>query len=647
MGGNKGAFIYMKRFSQTVKVALALFVGVFSSGLTQLYTAPIAAADDDTEKKVSICHRTDAVTNMYVSETIAESAAINRYWNEVNGAPITAPDDGWGDIIPPFVFQQAQKEPINFPGLNYDAVGKAILANGCVVPAPSVTPTVCTTFPVTHATNLAPNGWTLGAGASFVEGGLKLSVPGNWAESTATRSLTGTLKDLGTGITFEPGIAYLGLHVTTSKGVLVYERESSYGGNWWSTSNFGVASGMGYAAFDSLAHIVAANPDATLISLTILYTNPNAAETTVTSVTIGCAQYTFDYEEVQPEVIPLPSGIADICGRANDTIPLAGLHYTIKSDTGWVTDHGDAVKTIRTIVYQAEVGYVFPDGLTEWSYTYTDWGTPCSVTPEKPVAVDLCYANVDFVRIPSMEGIAYMVNGVDVSGDEITFSGTPIVVTPVAKAGYKLPAGTPENWTFNSSSFTNESCITVTKTAGTPTDTNGDGVLSVGDVVTWTITVTNTSKDATADWFYITVSDPNTTLQDNGLVGRLDAGESKTLTATKPLVAADMLACKATNTALYDVFYNFDEEGVGYNKLESGSASATLNFTCPTPGQGGHIDGDSTTTPAPVVATPEVLPATGPVETSKNIFLVFIVSTLAYGATFFLMNRREIQNHSL
>lgn len=151
-------------------------------------------------------------------------------------------------------------------------------------------------LPIIHATNKNSNGWTLGSGAKYVEGGIELTTPGSWVETTIERELTGKLRDLGSSIDFTPGAQYLGLHVLTSKGTLVYEQEPSYGGNWWSHDDFGVNSGMGYDTFDSLENIVAANPDVTLEKLTVLYTSPTPASTIVYSVIIGCVEYTFDYE---------------------------------------------------------------------------------------------------------------------------------------------------------------------------------------------------------------------------------------------------------------------------------------------------------------------------------------------------------------
>lgn len=150
-----------------------------------------------------------------------------------------------------------------------------------------------------HATNLSLNGWTLGNGASFIDDGMLLHVSGGWNTSTVTRSMSGNLSSLGSEIDFAPNQDFLGLHVKTSAGTLVYEKyyenqDAANAGKWWSVDNFGVASGMGYATFDTLENIIRENPGVALESLTVLYTNSVMASSTVEWVKIGCQKYTFD-----------------------------------------------------------------------------------------------------------------------------------------------------------------------------------------------------------------------------------------------------------------------------------------------------------------------------------------------------------------
>jgi hypothetical protein len=167
----------------------------------------------------------------------------------------------------------------------------------------------CETYPLIHATNNDLNGWSLVQGASFVDGGIKLSSPGDWTSAKISRNMTGTLADLGTGISYTPDTLYLGLHVQTAEGTLVYE--TAYGGNWWldeSTASANMKAnaphqggGQGSNYYGTLQEWAAAFPELQVEKLTVLYTSPTPASTTVTSVKIGCKEYTFDYERVVQE----------------------------------------------------------------------------------------------------------------------------------------------------------------------------------------------------------------------------------------------------------------------------------------------------------------------------------------------------------
>lgn len=160
-----------------------------------------------------------------------------------------------------------------------------------VTTCPAVLPTI-------YSTNKAHNGWTIPADAQYVNGGIQLNVSGNWDETYISRSMVGPLADIGTRVDFSANPEqYVGLHIVMDDGrVLVYEHEGSYAGQWWSTSSFGVASGMGYATFDTLENIVAANPGLMTSELRVLYTSPLASSTVVTSVTVGCTVYIFNKE---------------------------------------------------------------------------------------------------------------------------------------------------------------------------------------------------------------------------------------------------------------------------------------------------------------------------------------------------------------
>lgn len=305
-------------------------------------------------------------------------------------------------------------------------------------------PRVCESFDASHSTNLDHNGWTLGEGATYVDGSIKFTVPGNWAEVAIERPFVGSLADIGTGVNFNPGTQYLGLHITLSNGAIItYEKESSYAGKWWSETNLGVASGMGYATFDTLENIVAANPDLTTTTLRVIYTSPIAANTTVTDVKVGCQDFTFGF--VPPtSVSPAPPVWTDQCGPDNGQWSYSDTAQYVYTKT--VNPDGSVTVTV------APKGWVvFPEG-TITSWTEKDSNTACPtdrdvVTPVAPIVVPevkVCTADYQVattsgtVTIPVTTGGRYLLDGKAVSGTINLAPGTYAFAFEVVSNKYVL-----------------------------------------------------------------------------------------------------------------------------------------------------------------------------------------------------------------
>lgn len=261
------------------------------------------------------------------------------------------------------------------------------------------------------------------------------------------------------------------------------------------------------------------------------------------------------------------------------------------------------------------------------------------VTPTAATKDDTCYNDNDWYYVPSTDHVIYSVNGKPVSAGWHTTTDASVTVVATVDDGYYLAEGAPSSWTFD---YTNEQCVTISKSAEKYVDTNGNGVVDVGDSVSWTITLTNTSGETLDDsilddHFFVSVLDEGATL-DETTIDDLAPGESVTLHASKPLSTSEVQACKATNTASFIAWRQVGEveQVISLSddmlaSVASGDASATIALTC------GQVLGTSTTVTSTVPA-PATIADTGAAPHQMPLLVGLVLSAATY---YFVLRRQD------
>jgi hypothetical protein len=151
-----------------------------------------------------------------------------------------------------------------------------------------------------------------------------------------------------------------------------------------------------------------------------------------------------DSTAVNPQVV-----VSDTCGVADYLVvpDTTGVDYLL--DNQVVNGQTIAGPAAGTLTAQAQQGYQLTN--PDWSYAFDlEAGDPCpdGATPVAPAVVQSTACEVQgTVTFPVTTGIRYMLNGTDVSGQDLTgpISGT---VSVQVLPGYVLAPGAVTEFTF-------------------------------------------------------------------------------------------------------------------------------------------------------------------------------------------------------
>lgn len=218
---------------------------------------------------------------------------------------------------------------------------------------------------------------------------------------------------------------------------------------------------------------------------------------------------------------------ADKCGTADDIVSApadtAEIDYE-KVDSTTITA---ALKNPNgTDFNPLPAGWVLGQDGKSATYTaaFTDEPCPIVVTPEKPVALDLCGVSNDAYHVPSdKEGVIYTVtdNRVDGVGD--------VIVDAAAKSAYAIKAGEETHWVF---SFTNVKCPDVPVLDGS----TATGVCEANAPwISYSVVLSDADNQATSHEAHLLLSDQDGHSADLTLGNVVDNGNGTYSLAGKVL----------------------------------------------------------------------------------------------------------------
>jgi hypothetical protein len=307
----------------------------------------LASADKvDSAANVTICHRTNSVTNPYEKITVAESSVndptsnsdhlshLGPVFDRTASYPPPHNGDQWGDIVPPFD-ENGNARPDTTLTLNWPS-GQAIFENGCVVPLLSSS----TTTNILNSSNQV---------VTSVPVGTVVHDQATVTGSGATPTGTATFK-------FYPTIGCTGNPTTTESGVALVSGVAS------SSSSASLAIGSygylaSYSGDDNYSSSVGACEPLTVTGLASATTTSilNASNVVVTTTAAGTVVHDQATVASSPSGGTTPTGTVSFSFYStidcSSTATDAGTNKTIVS--GVATSNDSAALTAGSYSYKA------------------------------------------------------------------------------------------------------------------------------------------------------------------------------------------------------------------------------------------------------------------------------------------------------
>ncbi|MEO7122090.1 MAG: hypothetical protein ABI400_03020, partial [Lacisediminihabitans sp.] len=280
----------------------------------------------------------------------------------------------------------------------------------------------------------------------------------------------------------------------TWDGYLVGEPSSYGAGNWWSSKDFGVGSGMGYASFGTLQQYLTANPNARILSIGYSLGSGVLGAATIQSLTFGCTTFTFDYVAPPLKTLSIPAdptSSPQVCDGKHETasgsITVSATDHATYSIKG--TDEGSDVSLSNVSGATPLIpGHYAVTATADEGFTLTENGQSLGVTHTWNLTVQA--STLDCVQ--TLAPIPTAVTSTNqVCTAATTTAGTITVGQVVDETGVTDFFGAGVNYFINGKQVTS---ATTKVTPGTYTvtavaDPTTDASIQDGALSSWTVTI--------------------------------------------------------------------------------------------------------------------------------------------------------------